>query len=391
MASQVADLISKLKPDAWRESIGFSDDLNYSNETIWASQKDERAVADELRKWLTKGQPCLFGKAASARDLISFCVLSESDLARSDEAIRDKIQDSRLRWLADANDGSKSGFIILAISPMIAHAVPSEDVKQLAKRLAFLYLEIDIQEDHVHLDEIFLTKPGRRQDVVWRWDVGVNYFCAQGDRRWWHDHRIPAGLAFSMNSVGHMVKAAQLSETEKKSYQELSLEPEDIPASNIQSLAKALELAMKTISKAADTAWGKATELLPLSSHSENLPKCPIELPADLRDKNHCEYQGYYHTDYSLPAEYFVPDPWKPQDPPTYALDFTYLFHDDIANPAHRSMGKGRRVKADGEGAQTLADVLKEAKPKRAVAEEVTTKDQLLLQQALARYRKAKH
>lgn len=390
MSTQIADLISRLKPDPWRESIGFNHDLNSSNETIWACQKDEGAVTGELRKWLIKGQPCVFGKVASARDLISFCVLNESELTQPDETIRDKIQDCRLRWLADANDGAKSGFIILAISPTIARAVPSEDMKELAKRLAFLYLETDIQENHVHLDEIFLTKPGRRQDIVWRWDVGVNYFCAQGDRRWWNDHRVPAGMAFSMNSVGHMVKAAQLAKTEEKSYQSLSLEPEDIPASNIQSLGKALEFAMKTISNAADTAWGKATELVPLPD-PESLPKCPIDLPAELLNKNFCEYKGYYHTDYTIPTEYFVSEPGKSPSQPSYALDFTYLFHDHIDNPAHRSMGKGRRVKADEGASQTLSDVLKERKPKRAIEEEVAAKSQPLLQQALARYAKGKH
>jgi hypothetical protein len=30
-----------------------------------------------------------------------------------------------------------------------------------------------------------------------------NVFCAQADRRWWHDHRMPGGIMITSNALGH--------------------------------------------------------------------------------------------------------------------------------------------------------------------------------------------
>jgi hypothetical protein len=63
--------------------------------------------------------------------------------------------------------------------------------------------------DYAHLEQIYLQKPDARM-TTWKWFAGVNYFCAQGDKRWWQDHRIPGGMAFSVNSVGHLVKSGMI-------------------------------------------------------------------------------------------------------------------------------------------------------------------------------------
>jgi hypothetical protein len=79
-------------------------------------------------------------------------------------------------------------------------------VKELALRLCSLYLLEEVAPDRIFLDEIWLEKPGR-DATTWRWHAGVNSFRAQGDGRWWQDHLMPGGIAFSVNSVGHMVKS----------------------------------------------------------------------------------------------------------------------------------------------------------------------------------------
>jgi hypothetical protein len=134
--------------------------------------------------------------------------------------------------------------------------------------------------------------------------------------------------------------------------------------SRIDSLEKALEFAMRTISLAGDTPSGKATELLPLPADPADLPvrTCPVELPAFLRDKNFCEYLGRYHTDMTLPREYFRPDIDRPSSLPSHGLDFTYLFHRDIENPDFDVLGDGRRIRVSSLDAGIPAADVKKAR-----------------------------
>ena len=374
MAASVCSLISSLREDPWRSETDFTPEIREASERIWrASETSERERT--LNEWLGQHQPCLFGKAAAKNDLLTYCILDEQDLAGSDDDIAKKIQDSRLRWLADAFDGNKSGFVILAAAPTISRATPDETVQALATRLAFLYLQEDIEIDHVHLDTIELRKPGQTE-VIWRWDVGVNYFSAQGDGRWWHDHRIPGGLGFSMNSVGHMVRSAKLAAAMKHVEKAVDAPSEPWDASRIDSLEKALGFAMRTIASATATPWGKATELLPAGTNEqEATPKCPFTLPSDLTNNNPCQYRGYYHTDVTLPSEYFSDAVARPEGKAPHQLDFTYLFHSSVDNPAHTTMGTGRRVKADTPSQPTDYRASTTQKERRAWGEEVLLQD----------------
>jgi hypothetical protein len=127
---------------------------------------------------------------------------------------------------------------------------------------------------------------------------------------------------------------------------------EGYPGSKVDSLAKALDLAMRTIDKASDAVSGKATEPLPLPKDRSNLPvsECPVKLSSAMSDKNFCEYQGYYHTDYTLPSEYFLPDVKRPDGLKIHFLDFTYLFHKSVDNPDFKLMSEGQQIRRiDGE------------------------------------------
>jgi hypothetical protein len=232
------------------------------------------------------------------------------------------------------------------------------------------------------LDEIFLEKPGTRQ-TTWKWKVGVNYFCAQADKRWWHDHRIPGGMAFSANSVGHMVKSGKLAAVMKQLEKALSAPEEGWDASVIDSLEKALGLAMRTISNAAETVSGKATELLPLPTDPNAMPviTCPFKIPSDLAERNFCEYAGHYHTDYTIPSEYFAPDVERPAWVRRHTLDFTYLFHSHVENPAFVTMGEGQPIRADESDSEEPTN----AKGKKAIEELGLVSDCPRLVQALNR------
>jgi hypothetical protein len=345
MELKIAELLSRIKPDPWRQSNGFSPEIEEAHQRLFDSPPSDCEAI--LNKWLAMNQPCLFGRAAAKLGLIKFCILSEADLNEPDDSIRDKIQKSRTEWTREGFVGQKSAFVILANSPRIAYGLPDENVRELAKRLCSLYLLDEIEEDEIYLDELFLEKPGLI-DTTWKWKAGVNYFSAQGDRRWWHDHRMPGGLGFSINSVGHMVKAAKLVEAMKEVDKAMEVPSEAWKASQIDTLEKALLLAMRTIGNAAETISGKATQLLPLPDERSSLPvsECPFKLPGDLAQKNFCEYLGYYHTDVTIPSEYFRDEIERPASTRPVALDFTYLFQSHVNNPAHTTMGKGQRIRS---------------------------------------------
>jgi len=65
-------------------------------------------------------------------------------------------------------------------------------------------------------------------------------------------------------------------------------------------------------------------------------------LPDVLNNKNYCTYQGYYHTDQTLPIEYFTPAVERPNSVSPHTLDFTYLFVADVDNPDFTVTGEGR-------------------------------------------------
>jgi hypothetical protein len=344
-------------------------------------------ACNTLNEWIKEWQSCLFGKIAARNGWISYCILTEADLQGSDERIRDKIQAARTIWTAKGFKGENSAFIVLAISRTIAYALPNAVMRELAQRLAYLYLLREIEPNCKYHDEIQLEKPGR-QATTWSWLAGVNYFCAQGDKRWWQDHRIPGGMAFSVNSVGHMVKAGKLANAMMELEKALEAPPEGWDASNVDSLERALALAMATINNASDTISGKATELLPIPPDTKELPfpTCPIKLSSALSDKNFCEYLGYYHTDVTIPPEYFLPDVERPKDIEPKNLDFTYLFDDSIDNADYITMGEGRRVRADSaETGKTQSPSMddKVYKRRKAVEEEVPIDSKKRLVEAL--------
>ena len=179
----VADMLRDLTVDPWRDSTGFSRDLAEANEALFDTVEADPAEAEAiLADWLRRNQPCLFGRAAALRGYLHYCILSPTDLQRSDDWIRERIQLERRRWRQDALKGVKSGFVILAVSRQLALATPNGRVAEIAKQLCSLYLLTDIELDTIYLDDLFLEVPGHGSPIL-QWKAGVNYFSAQGDRR----------------------------------------------------------------------------------------------------------------------------------------------------------------------------------------------------------------
>jgi hypothetical protein len=384
MSSEIATLMSRIEPDPWRSKAGFSSEMRAALD-VTLNSKSVAEIESALNAWIRKYQPCLFGRIAAKQSAITYCIVSEEMLCGDEVKLKDHIQEARLRWTAAGFDGASSNFIIAVLSSRLAFALPSEAVEKIALRLCALYLGESIERDKVYLDRLWLQQPGS-QKATWEWVAGVNYFSAQGDGRWWQDHRFPAGMAFSVNSVGHMVKSGKLIRALHDLEEAMGTALPDYRVPNVDSLAKALELAMATINKASETVSGKATFLLPLTNAGDERPKCPVMLPNFLSSFDYCGYEGFYHTDYTIPSAYFRPDIKRPVDAEPYQLDFTYLFDKALDNPDYDRMGDGRRIRDSAElasGASGDERRYPVAKRLRGVATEVQIADVPRLQDAL--------
>jgi hypothetical protein len=377
VSNKVSLLLSKLQTDAWRVDAGFSPEVDSVNHALFKADISDAEIVAVLNEWMQKHQPCLFGRIAAKRGLISYCILTDSDLEGTDETISEKIGAAHTLWSREGFEGSKSAFVLAAVSSRIAYAEPNATTLELAKTLCSFLLMTDIKPDRIYLDELLLELPTTDR-LTWRWDVGVNYFSAHGDVRWWNDHRIPGGMAFSTNSVGHMVKSGKLALAIREIEEIMGLPQGSLVNTPVDSLEKALEMAMRTIHNASNATSGKATELLPLPTDPSELPvaSCPIKLPADLVEKNFCEYLGRYHTDYTIPSEYFLPDVERPANLKTHVLDFTYLFDDSIYNPDFVRMGEGRRIRTDNADLDDRVDRL--SKRGKGVGEPIVVSDEEL-------------
>jgi hypothetical protein len=374
----VAECYGKLIPDDWRTS--FSEDIEQAHIRMFEAGADDAAIAAALQTWLEDFQPCLFGRIAAQRGALRFCILQESDLTASDAHIQAKIQRCREDWFADAYDAKTSGFVIAAVSERLARALPDKTVFVLAQRLASLYLLEEVVPDRVYHDRIHLERPGPRRRT-WLWKVGANYFASHGDQRWWHDHRIPGGMAFSMNSVGHMMKATAIN----KSLHALdcligSVGEQWQKGTNFTSLEVALFSAMRTIDNAAAAVSGPATWLRQRSETTSPCP-CPFTLPKDIAAFDPCEYRGYYDTDVTIPTEYFSSAVERPEGTPEHEMYFTYLF--DRTDLDFTPMGEGLPVR-DGEPffAETEAGLERRTK---MVPQEGTVESDPVLEQGLRR------
>lgn len=357
---RLRDAHQALQPDSFRQENPFTPEIEQATQDlVRASDDDSRASI--LAKWLMQHQPCIFGKLAAARDLISYCFITEEDLASSDQAVLTKLQAARKGWKSQAEHGKRSAFVILAIGQRLVDAAPDVTLKQFALELAGLYLKKEVVPDQIFMDEIKLWN--MRFSEQRRWSVGANIFAVQGDQRWWHDHRIPGGLGFSMNSVGHLVaseaRRRAIQEAEKtmakgvpsKRIQELKELEAQIAAlsqTSVQSLEHALKYAMHTIYGASSretgsNTWGPATLLLRGGPDS----KCPFPLIADdtvLRTMDWTTYLGWYHTDITVPSEYFLPQQERPKEIACpFALDFSYLH--DRRGPDYKRLAQGVLVK----------------------------------------------
>ena len=374
----VADTYHQLRRDSTR--LHFSPELEVAHEALFRSGATEDAIRSVINTWLGQHQPCLFGKIAARGNQIRYCVLTESLLTRSDEDIGNTIQRARQDWWTDTFDGVASAFVIVAVSERLTEARADERLGAFAQKLCERYLQRSVPFDTVCTDSIYLEKPGRLRRT-WKWPVEVNFFGCQGDQRWWQDHRIPGGIAFSMNSVGHMAKAGAINRAMADLDHDLGEPGEEWASSTVDSLNKALVLAMRTIKRASEGPL-PGTRLFENSEEKPYSP-CPVSLPPDLQGRNHCSYFGNYHTDHTLPSAYFRDNEHDPSADVGHFrdLDFRYLYDKTLDD--YRTIGEGLRIRSD-RTSEGIAEELS-LKRERVTPADVALADESCLHEALER------
>jgi hypothetical protein len=341
---QVSDLIAQLEPDPWRIANPFSPELAECHQALFDAARSREYKIGALSGWLAQHQPCLFGQMEAKQKRLEFCVLTENDLERSDQEIRARIQRERTAWKRTALAGKSHGFLIVAVSERIATARPNQLLHNLAKGICAHYLGV-YESDEIHLDDVILEIKDQDRTEWRKWKVGVNYFSAQGDGRWWQDHRIPGGLAFSMNSVGHMART--LAERQLTKNAAAAICPAEIGREKL--VYWALPKAMRTIGPPADGST-RGTWLARRGTFSEDREPPTFEQRqqyfGDLAQFSENRYLGLYHTDETIPSLYFDERVQRREDLSVREdLFFTYLH--SLTDEDYLAMGLGKEFQPE--------------------------------------------
>ncbi len=156
---------------------------------------------------------------AAKNENIFFCLIEEREvltMRRGDEDLRDTIQDYRQVWKRYALDGIASSFVVLLISPSLVGCQPDERLKELSRRLMQLYMELPRLDDDSYYTQgeyVFLRGIAEDPKKLLQFSTLPNVFCAQGDGRWWHDHRTPGGIMITSNALGHFAYSRSATRT----------------------------------------------------------------------------------------------------------------------------------------------------------------------------------
>jgi hypothetical protein len=295
---------------------------------------DRQVKIKAYRAWLEKNQPCVFGRTAATNKNVYICLLEEHEIMRmqrGDPDVMDTLQDHRQVFKRLALEGLVSSFVILLTNRHLITREPNSSLKDICRRLIELYMQVSVPDDTYHTEReyVFLRRP---DNTVLKFSTLPNIFCAQGDGRWWHDHRTPGGIMITSNALGHFMyartKKAELDAT---------------------TCGFALEQAMRTIASARkDPSDGKskyahcpATFLVPRLPNDPS----PLRPTSEFANNSPDHYAGYFHTDYLIPSVFFQ----KERDSKLIAkygdLSFRYIFDGSVDPEGHAELMLGTPAK----------------------------------------------
>jgi hypothetical protein len=284
-------------PDRLRSRIGFSPDISATQAILFNPKYTRQAKITAYRNWLESNQPCVFGRVAAKNKNIFVCLLEENEILRmqnGDKDLTDTIQDHRQAWKRLALEGLTSSFVILVISLRLVNREPDDRLKEICRKLMESYMQVPVADDSFHTQREYVYL--RRVDsTALKFSTLPNIFCAQGDGRWWHDHRTPGGIMITSNALGHFMYARS-----KKTSLEIS------------EWTWALENAMRTISNAQPSPSGTkakfahcpATFLVPRQAEDP----APLKPTSAFANFSPDHYEGYFHTDHLIPSAFFQKD-----------------------------------------------------------------------------------
>lgn len=311
----------------------FSPDMEAIHAVLFNPKYDRQVKIKAYRAWLEKNQPCVFGKTAATNKNVYICLLEEHEILRmmrGDVDVADTLQDHRQVFKRLALEGSVSSFVILLTSRHLITREPGPTLKEICRRLTELYMQVGVPDDTYHTEReyVFLRRP---VNSVLKFSTLPNIFCAQGDGRWWQDHRTPGGIMITSNALGHFVYAR----TKK-------------PELDAPSLVSALEQAMRTIasahkdsSKSQKAVHCPATFLVP----RREADPTPLRATSEFAKSSPDHYAGYFHTDHLIPSVFFQ----KERDPKSLQkyedLSFRYIFDGGADPEGHRDLMVGTPAK----------------------------------------------
>ena len=281
--ASLEERIAALRPDPWRVGVGFGVDIARANDALFRGEPQARH--DALFAWLHAHQICMFARRAVSGQAMDLCLIDERDVQRGDAHVRARIHRARRVWKRRSFAGQSAGFLAILVDPRIAAAVPDAATLRLARWFGELCVGRDPGVDAVCLDRVYLQSPAH-PDVALCWEAPLNYFCSQGDKRWWHERRIPGGMGFSINSVGHMVASGQLGR-------------------GARGARLAVSYASRTIERAGES--GRRAAALAMESDGK-------------------AYRADYHTDYALPRCLFSDAVERPAGLASHRLVLTTEF-----------------------------------------------------------------
>ena len=308
-------MLDGLDGDEWRKDNPFSPEITVASEVLLNpyARDDERNLA--IKAWLFKHQPCVFGQAAAKADNLYITVITEAMISEGDDAVREKLALEKKTWKQWSLEAKgRHGFLVVFATPKLYYAAPNQALKEISEYFRNMFVDARTKDpagNDVCHEWLYLKRPGNSEFVKFR--VILDYFASAGDKRWWHDHRFPGGIAFTLNSLGHMVRT-------KEWYENLR-----------NPVEWAGRVAMLTISNAFNhPEFGKATHLLDLRDGKPfKSQACPFadaaKLPERLKGKDWTTYSGSHHTDHSIRAEFFDRHSVPNRDRGDYLLDFSYL------------------------------------------------------------------
>jgi hypothetical protein len=340
--STVADLFADLNGDGWRITHPFNEDILQANALLHNRAATEEEMAECLALWCQHRQPCQFGRAAAKQRRIHFCFLREEAVSEwTDDEIAEKIREEKQLWKQRAAfdpERAPHSLVIVVASSRVALAAPDQQLRAFSDRILELAgWEADRRGarriNTVSSDFLYLRNP--HDGGFYGFRFNADFFACAGDRRWWHDHRFPGGIAVTANSTGHMMRFR------------------DWYQNKDQNESWGLKQAMLTIQNAEPTRLtdssdplekGLATWLRQLDARGKPLVDdvpCPlVKVPTMLEGKDWTRYEGVLHTDHAVREEFFLDREFAPTASKPYLMDFTYLYDDNQLDFREFTRGK---------------------------------------------------